>query len=436
MPANAASAPTATAADTPAGLAARERRALSWARAAAATALIGTFVLPTLANLAALVMLASFALLPSAGRRLRALLATPLVRAALLLLVVLAIATLWSDASPLGRLRAWWSWRPLLLLIVCLAIFDDPAARRRALLAFIAAAAVGVAYSFWAWAFGYSTVTNNHHLTGIVWRNPVTQGMAFALACYFALMLAVTQTDLDRRLRAALALGALLLLANLVFVTSARSAHLLLLILLAATALQRLHGWRRAAAIAGLPLLAALALSASPMLQTRFGLLVQELRAPLASEQLSAMGIRSVIWNVSGAMVRERPLLGYGMGGFAPAYARAVRATSYTGWAATPSEDPHNQFLQVQLEAGLAGMAAFACFLIACFRHRAAQPYRAWASAILLGWCAASLATSLFTTFAEGHMLMLSLGILLSEPATAASASARVTDVDRERAAA
>jgi len=69
------------------------------------------------------------------------------------------------------------------------------------------------------------------------------------------------------------------------------------------------------------------------------------------------MGIRMVMWRNSGDIVRERPLAGYGMGGIAPAYERAVKASALTGWAATPTEDPHNQYLQVQLEAGVAGSA-------------------------------------------------------------------------------
>jgi O-antigen ligase len=392
----------------------RERRALAWARGAAGTALIGAFVLPTLANLATFALLLSLVFLPSARERLRAVLATRLARAALLLLAVLALATLWAEVPALERFRAWWDWRVLLLLIFGLAIFDDAPARRRVLLAFIAVAVLGAAYSFWAWAHGYSAVSNNHSMTGIVLRNPVSQGMAFALACFFAAMLALTERALDRRLRAALAGAAAFLLANLVFVTSGRSAHLLLLILLAATALQLLRGRQRIAAVVLLSLAAVLAYSASPMLQNRFGLLVREMRAPLASEQLSAMGIRSVMWNVSVQMAAERPLLGYGMGSVLIAYQRKLAESSYTGWAKTPVTDPHNQYLQVQLQAGIAGTAAFLWFLLAAFRHPASPPRRAWATAILLGWCATSMATSHFTTFAEGHLLMLSLGLLLA----------------------
>ena len=405
----------------------RERRALALARGAAAVSLFGTFLLPTLANLAAFVMLVSFACLPSARARLQEVFATPLARAALLMLAVMAAAMFWSDADWMLRFRAWFGWRTLVLMIVCLAIFDQADARIRVALAFIAVASIGAAVSFWVWTQGFSITTNNHGLPGIVHRNPVTQGMAFALAIFFAVLLAITQRRLGGRLRAALAVAALFLFANLVLVTSGRTGHILLLILFAVVALQRLRRWQRVAALVALPLVALASYEASPMLQNRFGLMVQELRAPLESERFSAMGIRTVMWRVSAQLVQERPLLGYGMAGFESAYERAIKRSAFTGWAGTPTKDPHNQYLLMQLQAGIAGTASFFWFLLACIRQRAAQPYRAWALAVLAGWCASSLATSLFGTFAEGHMLMLLLGIFLAKGPEEASSRSRAS---------
>jgi len=128
------------------------------------------------------------------------------------------------------------------------------------------------------------------------------------------------------------------------------------------------------------------------------------------------MGIRIVMWDVSWTMAKERPLLGYGMGGFPDAYRQAIERSSYTGWAATPTVDPHNQYLQVHLQAGVAGSLAFLWFLFGVLRTRGARPYDAAAKALLVGWCAAALATSLFTTFAEAHLLMVLLGMLLAVP--------------------
>jgi O-antigen ligase len=338
----------------------------------------------------------------------------------LLLLAVLAAAMLWADAPLALRLKYWWDWRTLLLLILCLALFNEVAVRRRAVIAFIVASALVAVYSFWAWSRGISPAGMDHGLPGIVARNSTTQGMAFAAACFLALMLVFGDRAIDRRMRLLLLVAAVLLAGNLVFITSSRSGHLMLLILLAGAVVQLLAGWRRLAAIAVLPLAAALAFSLSPMLQTRFGLMINELRAPLASEQISGMGIRVVMWRVSAQMALERPLLGYGTGGFPAAYESAIKRSSYRGWAATPTVDPHNQYLLVQLQAGIVGSAAFAWFLLAGFRSRGPDPWRAAGKALLLAWCASALATSVITAFAESHLLMPLLGILLAPAAVTA----------------
>jgi O-antigen ligase len=403
----------------------RERRPLAVARGAAVAILLGALISPPLANGAAFTLLLAFALVPSLRRRLAVAMAMPVARAALLMLAVLAAAMLWSDAPLVQRLRAWGDWRPLLLLVFCLAIFDDAAARRRAILAFITIAALVAAASFWAWAKGVSPTGLGHGLPGIVARNSTTQGMGLAAACFLALMLLAGERAIGHRARVLLAAASLLLAANLVFVTSSRSGHLILLLMLGTAAVQLLGGWRRLAVIAALPLLAVVAFGVSPMLQERFGMAVKELRAPLASEQITGMGIRTVMWRVSWQMAGERPILGYGMGGFPGAYERAIKQTSFNGWAATPTVDPHNQYLQVHLQAGVAGSAAFAWFLLCVLRSRSHRPHGAWATALLLAWCAAALATSVFTTFAESHMLMVLLGILLAGTGGTAPAATR-----------
>lgn len=400
----------------------REQRLLAIGRVAAVAILVGALISPPLANAAAFVLLLSFALLPSARSRLRAAIEAPAARAALLLLAVLALAMLWSEAPAIQRLRAWWDWRPLLLVVLCLALFDDAKSRRLALIAFVAAASLLALYSFWAWANDVSPAKMDHGLPGIVARNTTTQGMGFAAACYLALMLAIGERQIGRRARALLFAASLLLLANLVFVTSSRSGHLALLLMLAVGAGQFLAGWRRVAVVIALPLAAAAAFALSPMLQQRFGTGIDELRAPLASKEITGMGIRIVMWDVSWTMAKERPLLGYGMGGFPAAYRQAIERSAYQGWAATPTVDPHNQYLQVHLQAGVAGSLAFLWFLLGLFRTRGARPYDAAAKALLVGWCAAALATSLFTTFAEAHLLMVLLVMLLAAPRPGATA--------------
>jgi len=96
----------------PGDLPSRERRLLAVARWAAVATMVGALLSPPLANAAAFMTLASFALLPSAAARVRAALDLPLVRAALFVLAVLALAMLWADAPLALRLKYWWTGGP------------------------------------------------------------------------------------------------------------------------------------------------------------------------------------------------------------------------------------------------------------------------------------------------------------------------------------
>jgi len=132
-----------------------------------------------------------------------------------------------------------------------------------------------------------------------------------------------------------------------------------------------------------------------------------------------------VIWSTTRELIARRPLLGYGVGGFAPAYAQLVHQ-NYTGWQAAEAKDTHNQYLHVMVEAGIPGVLAFLFFLAGVVRQWAPSPYRATALALFGAWLLTSLANSHFQTFAEAHLIGLVLGMLLagSQAAGAGDASA------------
>lgn len=400
----------------------RERIALSVARFAALAALLGAFASPPLTNVASVVLLVAFLALPSAAQRFGSALGSPLGRAAALLLAVLALAMLWSDAAWAARWHAWWNWRSLLLLLLCLAVFDDAVARIRFLVGFVALAGVGMLASYAAYARGVSWALD-HGLPGIVLRNSATQGMTFALAALCAMALAVYYRAWPVWMRLTLAMAALLLLVNVFFVTSSRSGHIVAVLFVALIALQALHGWRRILALASVPLVTGLVYAASPVMQNRFDLAIEELHGHSTPGQLTppSMGIRTVMWQTSWEMVRERPLAGYGMGGYVAVYAHRVR-DEQSGWRATPTTDPHNQYLSVQLQAGVLGSIAFLWLLLSAARMRSMPPFRAIGIAALAGWCASSLMNSHFETFNEGHMIALLLGVMLGAAGSASSA--------------
>jgi O-antigen ligase len=404
---------------------ARERWLLTAVRVAVILGLIGAFSNPPLANLALAIALIGFIALPGAGTRLRAVVAQPLGGGTIVLLAMLALSSAWSQAPWRAALDAFWGWRQLLLLLVCLAVFDLRVWKERLAFWFVIAAAVGALLSYASW-FGFIP-SRDGIFPGVVLRNPVTQALTFTVAVYLGAALLVAVKSLSRAQRVLVAAAALLSLTNLVAVATGRSGIVALLVALAATALMALHGWKRVAALIAIPLAAAAVVAASPVVQKRFMQGFDEVLGYSQQKDVTSMGIRVVIWRTAAEMIRERPLLGYGLGGFEPAYAQRAKANG-GGWQSTPTSDPHNQYLFIQAEAGVLGMLAFAWFLISAARQPAKGPWRACALALLAAWCVTSLFSSHFRTFNEGHMIALLLGALLAlerdQAASAASTAA------------
>lgn len=398
-----------------AGLA-REQRGLTLARSGAIVAFIGAFTSPPLASLGLLLLLAGFVMLPSAIVRLRAVLREPLPRAALLLLGVLALAMTWGSAPWTDRLRHLWGWRPLLGLILSLCVFDSRVWKVRFVLVLLPIALIGSAAAWVTWALDYRVFPI--HPAGTVLRNGVTQGLVFAVTAFLAVVVALTERWLDRRLRFVMLAGAALLVISLFFVTAGRSAQIGLAIMAVVAALSLLRGRIRLLAIAAVPVVVLIGVLVAPMARERFALGWSELQAepqqPAELPGLTSMGTRLVMWRTTARMIEERPLLGFGTGSFAPEYAQRARRQYGSGWRATPTEDPHSQYLSIQVQAGVLGTLAFAWFLLAAARQRAPLPYRTCAFTVLASWTATSLVSSHFETFNEGHMIMLLLGCLLA----------------------
>ena len=398
-------------------------RALRVARAAAIGVAAGALITPPLGNAAAAVLLIAFFFVPDWRERLRRTAGSRVALGAGLFFAALVFATIVGASGPQGAasaLRHLLGWRTLLVLLIAFAIFDSERAKRRLMVAFIVLACVGGLVSLGALAAG---VTIRDFEPGVVLRNTVTQAMAFGVAAFFALILLATQSDLSRPQRVLLGLAAALMVGLLLFLQVGRSGQAMFVVLLLVAALRVLRGPRRAIAVAAVPVLAGLAFAVSPVMQSRFAQAWTEAINAADATEYTSMGIRVVMWRNSVELVRARPLMGYGLGGVRPAYATLIAKQGASGWKATVTDDPHNQFLNVWLEGGVVLLIAFLFFLACIATQPAPEPWRSVAIALLAAWCATSMASSHFATFNEGHLIMLFVGAMLAPPRQAGPAA-------------
>jgi O-antigen ligase len=390
----------------------RAARWLDVARWAAIAAVCAVLVSPPVANVAMGVMLLAFLGSGAAWPRLKAACRQPLALGALAVLAVVALGMLWAEVPWRARWDAWWSWRKLLLLPILLALFGEFEWKRRFALAFTLACGAGAAAVFAVW-FGAVPGVPSLRADDLL-RNHGTQGMAFAIAVLCSIWLAV-QADGWRR-SAWLALGALLAAAAL-GVTSGRSGHLALLIMVGVFALGMLRDPRHRWAVAALAVAVVTAAALTPNVRERLAVAVTEFRAANAGQgELTSFGMRAVMYENTLRVVERQPWLGVGTGGFGAAYAQEIEGR-YTDWRATPTVDPHNQYLFFTAELGVVGLLVFLGYILAALLDRGDGSSARWvAVAVLLAWCATSLFSSHFKTFAEGHLLAMFLGAMLARP--------------------
>jgi len=379
------------------------------ARVCFTVAAAGCFTSPPLANIGAGLGLIAFAAMPGAWQRLRAAAARPVGVGLLVLLLTMAVAMLWADVPWGQRFAAWWSWRPLLLLLVASALFDAARSKDQFALALVGVLALAAVASFLVLLLPNPVFIDQ---PGIILRNHTTQGMAFVVGTVLAAMLAWGR-PVSPRLRLALWGTIVLFVANLAFVTTGRSAHVAVLVAGALGAFSLTPGRRRWWAAAGVLLAGMAILASSSMVRDRFQTALGEIGTAMTVTSETSIGSRIVIWKTTGELIARRPLLGYGVGGFTPAYTQLIQQQQYAAWRAEV-KDAQNQYLRVMVEAGIPGVLALLAFVLGVLRQSAPAPYRGAARALFVAWLFTNLFNSHFQTFAEAHLIGLVLGVLLA----------------------
>ena len=337
----------------------------------------------------------------------------PMVAAALALALVIVLAATYSVASPADAWQAVLGWRKILLLPLGAALFDDSRWKARLVYCLVGTVMFCMVASFVSWGLGIHL----HKLEiGIAIRNHATQGIMFAVASFcIVILLREGWHSMDRRIRLLLLAGLAGLLANIALVTPGRSGYLVLLVLAAALPIYWTRaplGLRQVLLAGALFIAVCAALVTIPATRDRIMQGVHEMQTYQQSPELTSMGIRVVMLQHTLTLLERRPLSGYGTGSFKTAYHELVK--DQQGWQAVDVADPHNQYLKIWVEQGIAGVLLLFTILLAAPFRQVPQPYRALGLAVTAAWCATSLTSSHFSTFSEGRFILAWMGIMLA----------------------
>ena len=320
------------------------------------------------------------------------------------------ISGTWSSATWLAVLDDWWGWRKLLLLPIGLVLISS---MKRAMAAFYTLAVMGLIYVLVAlvdlWGFGQ--LWNRSYYTVVQDAN--VQGIYFSLVGLACLLVGWINRD-RRALASALAMVSVVYFLFVAWFGISRSGYVAFIISLALAGAFLARGRIFAGMVAGV-LVSVVILCLSPTVNQRVQQAGSELSVGAAASggNLTSGSIRFVMWENTLKLIADAPLLGSGAGDFKKSYAEVV--AGQTGWRATLTDDPHNQYLHIWGEYGAVGLLLFLGFLgTVFFRIHWQQLSGILLASTLIVSAAVSMFNGVYGGSAMGRLVIISLTIYLA----------------------
>jgi O-antigen ligase len=243
---------------------------------------------------------------------------------------------------------------------------------------------------------------------GIPVKDNITQSIMFTL-CVFGLAEGAFRgwRETRRRLAFALLLLALLFLANILYISTSRTALVMIPILLLLFVIMRL-GWKAAAGAAvAIIVLAAVVWASSPFLRERVTTVYENVLTYQPNAMSTPGGERLDFWRNSLVFIADAPVLGHGTGSIREQFRQL--GSGRIGMAT----NPHNQALAIAIQLGLVGaivlFAMWITHLRLFFRPGLAAGIGV---AVVVQNVVSSLFNSSLFDFAEGWAYVWGVGVL------------------------
>jgi len=333
----------------------------------------------------------------------------PLLLASGLFIFLLSIDCFYSVAPLKETLESLWGWRKILLLPLGLVLFNDALWKNKfaySLMIFVAIA------SLFCILFYLLELNIRGQEPGVLIRNHATQGMIFSVTLFLMSVFLLFKKHI-MSIRRLWILGLMLIILGvLIYMTPGRSGYLAFMVVTVYLGylLFRAKLYKMLSVVF---LLSSTLLLSSPLVVERIELGVKEMQhVDPANIESSSMGMRMVLWKHTIELIKDRPLLGFGTGGFEEAYSQKIKDNP--DWEKNIMHDPHNQFLKIWVEMGVLRLIVFLSMLASSLFQKSSKMYFHLGIGVLLAWCATSLFSSHFSTFTEGRFIYIWLGIMLA----------------------
>jgi O-antigen ligase len=300
-----------------------------------------------------------------------------------------------------------------LLLALFIPLFGNAGLRKHALRAFSAAAIILMTLSYLLWLDLLPRVAIlNINEGNVVIQDRITYGIFVAFAAYFWIVDAYFSESRPKRV--VLLILAALAVFNLLARVNSMTAYAVLPTLFGYFLICQ---WRWKGAVAtflAIALLAALiySLPTTPLHQRISGAFKEFRQWQPDQAENTSTGLRLEFYRYSLKIVRDHPLLGVGIGGFAEAYAKQIKDPKMER-----SDNPHNEYLLVAVQLGLIGLAALLYLFYTQWRLASLLPLprdAIIARGVVLAFMVGCMFNSFLTDYDEGVFFIWISALLFS----------------------
>ncbi len=360
--------------------------------------------------------------------RVQAIIYNPVALTALAVLALLGLSVLYGEAPWSESLRVLAKYRNLVYLVLFITIFRTARMREAGLWAFGAAMVLTLVFSFLT-AAGIPPLENRYTIKpddAVVFRNHIIHGLCMGL---FAYLMAHRFVEQPRR-RWYLGVLSLLAMWNVLFMVGGRTGYFTLAAMIPLFCLQRLRFRTLVSVAAVVGVLGVTGYFHSETLSTRMLRAREEVVAyldycfddgPLKPEgwrfpvTQTSCGVRLEWSRIGLQMMKERPLLGVGVGSIK--HHMRARINGNEKNSAPPTNNLHSEYAMVAAQNGLVGLVVFGVFFVTYWRaSRNLSPrMRYLAEGTLLMMLVAGSANTLLTERTEGVLFALCSGIAFAE---------------------
>jgi O-antigen ligase len=257
---------------------------------------------------------------------------------------------------------------------------------------------------------------------GVLVKNAATQSGEF-VTCIFGLLFLASDAAARRRWLWLLGFVTVILvmLANVLYVATSRTALVVALVLVVLFAARKLNAKGIALLFSGAVLAGIIGWSSSPYLRERTKEIWTDLQKYEAADTFTSSGERLVFWKKSIEFIRQSPVIGHGTGSIHPLFEKS--AIGQIGAAGEATANPHNQTLTVGIQLGFVGIVVLWAMWITHLLLFRGNGLPEWIGLVVV---AQNVIGSLFNShlfdFVQGWVYVIGVGV-----AGGAALTARVT---------